>query len=463
MFARLCVSLCVSLPFVGIVSGQTIKDLFKDSPTVTIATGTIGGRVLFADTNGPASFTKVFLKAAKPSDPGDNLFSALAASADDTDKAGKSGASKLSAADKAEQTKTKAASASLFSALADLMVTTTVSADGSYSFSNVKPGTYYVHIQAPGYIDPLAQFSSDDLLSADPTVRARIAAVATTVTVNGMEPAHADLRLERGADISGRVLYDDGTPAVGWTVHTVHKLPAGEAGSGFAMMGLDAGDLDITHLSENSITDDTGHFRVAGLPTGDYILQARLTAAAPGRSSLNPVASTGRSGAGMMAGAFGLKLTVYSGNASRQQDAKPVSVRAGEDRSGVDMTVPLSHYRMIAGSVQARRDGHPVNGGSVELTALDGTGKEDTSLHWVSSVQPDGSFRFGYVPGPGQFVVKVTHAVDATSGPTRQVFGSLVTEQKTTRSYDPASQTITLGDGDVSDVKISVSDTEPAK
>ncbi len=429
---------------------------------VTLATGTVSGRVLLADTNGPARFSKVFLKAARPADPGDNLFSALAAADDEKPAKGGVAKPKLSAADKAEQDKAKAASASLFSAIADMMVATTVAGDGTYSFSNVKPGTYYLHVQAPGYIDPLSQFSAAELSSADPAVRAKIAAVATAVTVNGTEPAHADLRLERGADISGRVLYDDGTPAVGWTVRTVHK-PVPGADNGFAMFGLDAGDLDLAHISEVSTTDDTGHFRVSGLPTGDYVLQARLTAGAPGRSSLNPVAGSGRPGAGMMAGLLGLKLTVYSGNATRQADAKPVGVRAGEDRSGADMTVPLSSYRMISGTVLAKRDGHPVNGGSIELSGVDANGKDDPSLHWVTSVRPDGSFLFDYIPGPGQFTLKVTHAVDATSGPTRQVFGSLVTEQKTTRSYDAASEPITLADSDLSNLKISVPDADAAK
>ena len=62
----------------------------------------------------------------------------------------------------------------MMAALSDMMVSVTVGMDGVYTFTNVKPGTYYVHATVAGYIDPLAAFSSDDLTSKDPGVREKI-------------------------------------------------------------------------------------------------------------------------------------------------------------------------------------------------------------------------------------------------------------------------------------------------
>ena len=256
----------------------------------------VSGTVTFADTNGPARFSKVLLKSVSPSG-GDDMFSELLKDAED-DGGGKGGKKKTMTAEEKEQA---AGAVKVFAQLSDLLQAATVGGDGSYLFSGVQPGTYYVHAQAKGYIDPLAQFSADELTSTDPAVRKRIAAVATMITVKGTDGARADLRLERGGSISGRVLYDDGTPAAGWTVKTVSPLVAG-AVNPFAAMGLDASDMDLAKAQEASITDDTGAYRIAGLATGDYVVQGRLTTASPGRASASGGGMGGLAGFGKMMG-----------------------------------------------------------------------------------------------------------------------------------------------------------------
>ena len=418
--------------------------------------GTLTGRVVFADTNGPARFAKVFLKPAKPSaDAGDFLFSALAGVS-----APKDSKKKLSPEEEAEKKQAQAASAKFMSAIADRMLSATIAADGIYLFTNVKAGVYYVHAQAPGYIDPLAAFSDEDLASSDPAMRQKVAAAAPTITVNGTEQAHADLRLERGASISGRVLYDDGTPAAGWAVRPLHDAPTAVQTLPGGM-GIDLADLDLTHISEMSQTDDTGHFRIAGLSPGDYVLEARLTTSALGHSAFNPMtANSSAGGIGAVGGGFGdlmgLKLTVYSGNAVRRSDAVAVSVGPGDNRSGYDITMPLHTMRSIAGIVRAKSDAHPVNSGSVELTAQTSDGKPDPSLHLTASIQPDGSFHFDYVPGPATCIVKVARAADVTTTSAKKLFGSLIADQKTNHSYGPATATVSLLDTDIPDLKIDV-------
>ena len=85
-----------------------------------------------------------------------------------------------------------------------------------------------MHAIFPGYIDPFSQFSDEDFASKDPAVRARVAQIPT-ITVTGTDSARVDLRLERGAAVSGRIVYDDGSPAVGWMLVRRQAEDAGGA------------------------------------------------------------------------------------------------------------------------------------------------------------------------------------------------------------------------------------------
>lgn len=454
-------AVCVLLS--GTVAGA--QDKAAKPPVAPVVGGTVSGRVICADTNGPARFGKVLLKSvAASSDEGDDLFSALSKLGDDGDgKAAKKLKPTPTPEEEAQQKQAKAASAKMMAALSDMMVSVTVGMDGVYTFTNVKPGTYYVHATVAGYIDPLAAFSSDDLMSSDPAMLRKVAAVAKLVTVTGTEAAYADLRVERGAAISGRVLFDDGTAAAGWTVRIVHPAPStGALPPGLSAMGMDASDMDLSHMTEMSTTDDTGHYRIAGLPTGEYVLQARLVAASLGTSALNPIAmggsGSGFGGGGGLADRRALKLTIYSGDALRQGDAKKISVRQGDERSGYDLTMPLRALHSVSGRVVSKADGHGVNGGTVDLTAQDAAGKDDDSLHYTASIHGDGTFRFDYVPGPVTYTVKAVHAQDAETVSTMKMLGSTMATQKTLKSYGPASAVAIVGDGDAAEVTLSVAE-----
>jgi hypothetical protein len=156
-----------------------------------------------------------------------------------------------------------------------------------------------------------------------------------------------------------------------------------------------------------------------------------------------------------MAAMQGLKLTVYSGNVLRRADATPISVRAGDERNGVDITMPLHSTHTLGGIVRAKSDGHAVNAGTVELTLQDANGSPDPSVHLAAEIQPDGVFHFDYVPS-GTYTLKTSHAADATTNSVTKMFGSMIADKKTTHSYGPATITTILGDTDVTDLKLDV-------
>jgi hypothetical protein len=83
---------------------------------------------------------------------------------------------------------------------------------GSFTIPKVAAGTYYVVAYKPGYLSPLATFPADVLSHPSEEDRKHIAATVPKITIEAGLPASIDIRLERGAAISGTVLFDDGTP-----------------------------------------------------------------------------------------------------------------------------------------------------------------------------------------------------------------------------------------------------------
>ena len=423
--------------------------------------GVISGHVFFADTEGPARFGKVMLKAVVPPDSKDDFFGVLIDSALVNMQSKSSNGASGSTDDQAELQSARAASTRLMSDITDSVFCATVASDGTYTFTNVQPGSYYVHVKAPGYVDSLFGFTSQELASPDPDVHKKILSATTVVSIGGPEQVRADLRLERGAAIFGRVLYDDGTPATGWTVRAVSRhAPPPDAP--LASFGIDPGDFDLGNKTDGAITDDLGRFRIASLPTGDYILQGRISAPALDRTPFDPIPSSAGSFLsilGGMSGMNGLRVTIYSGNAVRRSAAKPISVRAGEERGGADLIVPLHAIHSVSGFVVSKLDGHPVNGGNVLLVAQDSDGKDDPTLELTATIHADGSFRFDGVPGPGNFVIRSSHAADVTTQSTMKILGSMIAERRMKHLYDTASLQMTLADGDVDNLKLRVDET----
>jgi hypothetical protein len=411
---------------------------------------TISGHVSLSDTSGPARFAHVVLKRipeaptakapAKPTDPNspESLFS------DDSDK------KKPKAPEDPDDKAAAGAFTKIFASLGDVLSSATVSPTGDYTLTGLKPGSYYVHALLPGYIDPLAAFTEEDLASTDPATQKRIRSSVAVVTVQSTESTHLDLKLELGAAISGRILFEDGSPAAGWRVtvlpgnvqpYTGIKAASVPAGTS---LGLAAGDLpNMTDMvfQTTHVTDDRGNYRISGLAPGPYIVRAILTA--------------GNASAGSAMTAGSMHLTVLSGNATRLDDAKPITVATQEDRKGEDLTMPLSHLHTISGSVMAKLDGKTANSGTVQLRE-----DADTSLVQlqVATIEPNGTFHFDYVSN-GHYTLKIKKAeVTESTGKSKKLFGMEIPDTKTLRAFAPGEQKATVMNGDIANLAFSLED-----
>jgi hypothetical protein len=289
-------------------------------------TGTVTGRVSLDDTKGPARKAKVSLQPAD----------ALQSNAPHSRSSGQNDSG--------------------------VTIEIETSFDGSFSFSHVANGAYYVIASYPGYLSPLAEARSpydtqQPLGPAEAKAKERVLETIPRVTVQSDQPANAEVTLVRGGAISGNISYDDGDPAIGLRVAVLARtLREGkETWSPFNFPGTPFSLI---------VTDDRGNYRISGLPDRKYIVQVTLdssefiTYVSSGASS-----STGSNNT--------TQLIIYSGNTPRLKDAAPFSVGLREERTGEDIRIPLSKLHRVSGLIVSAHDGHTINSEAVILYSTD--------------------------------------------------------------------------------------------
>ena len=325
----------------------------------------------------------------------------------------------------------------------DMVNASTVGLNGEFKFAGVKPGTYYVHALYAGYTDSLDQFSDEDFASTDPAMRARIAQIPS-VTVTGTDSAHAELRLERGAAISGRLLFDDGSPAVGWTLSVI-KPGTPESASEAAQVAMNQA-LALNGAVQIAKSDDLGRFRITGLAAGDYAVRASMAAPSIGITANN-----------ILDGGSGISLIVYSGSTFNRADAKPLTVSAGDEYTGVEITIPDHSLHNITGHVYAKADAHTLNVGQVNLTS-----KSNPTLHLNAAIRDDGSFHFEYLPGGITYTLTTVEAADGKTTPATSpgFLGISLPNTEILRKYEKDSTDVLLADADIDSVRLTVAQTD---
>ncbi len=420
------------LLFSFVVSAQT----GRAQGTAAVIGSTVSGHVRCADTGAPARFARVLLKSTTQGDAGERFMNQIEQSMQKS--LAKSGKTPPKKEQTDEQKRQRAAAARSMNEATDLLNGTTVGLDGGYTFVGVKPGTYYVHVIFPGYIDNYAQLTEADFASSDPAIRARIAALPK-VTVNGTDTARADLRLDRGAALAGRVLYDDGTPAAGWAVWAL-RPDAAESSDDATNPSIQK-QVAVESGKPVATTDDRGMFRIAGLAGGKYVLRANESATpiGVGMGNLNQAGS-------------GIRLAVYAPGTFQRSAARTISVTQGEEHTGADITVPARSLHALVGHVYAASDNHALNKGDVLLTS-----KTDPTLHLKAPIRDDGSFHFDYLPGDTPYTLSVADAADATySTGSPSFLGLSVALPDVKQSYEPATQEVLLGKGDNETVRFTL-------
>jgi protocatechuate 3,4-dioxygenase beta subunit len=192
--------------------------------------------------------------------------------------------------------------------------------DGFFEFEGLAPASYAISASAPGFITPPVEGENG-------------AGVYRAGDV-------ANITLVRGGVITGKVMNASGNPLTGVGVNAIR------------VGGLDGEDDDpvvFQGFGRAWRTDDRGVYRIYGLVPGSYIIQAGQTG------------QTGQTG--QFGGPQGARLNFLSPfsedaptyyPSSARDVATPVSVRAGEEVMGIDISYRGDKGRVVSGRIVAK-------------------------------------------------------------------------------------------------------------
>jgi hypothetical protein len=221
------------------------------------------------------------------------------------------------------------------------------------------------------------------------------------------------IRLQKGAVITGTVLDPNGQPAAGVTVRAMrytYFVAAGER-----------------RLFQSGVTvgpDERGIYRIYGLAPGEYLVSAssrqaffddarelRLTTDVDVQEALHEIRdSSSRATTATPAASLAPDRTVgfapaYYPGTSMVSQAATLTLRAGEERSGIEFTVPLIPTTRVEGVVTSP-DGPAPSATQVNLITIDRSPVQVIGLEGLRNtrVGVGGRFQFADVP-PGQYTV----------------------------------------------------------
>lgn len=267
---------------------------------------------------------------------------------------------------------------------------TTITDDrGRFTFSRLPGGRYSIGVTRDAWV--ATAFGA----------RAPARAGSTIPLAEGQ---HADIivRMMRGAVITGVLLDESGQPAVNTTVHALRNM-------------IQNGERRFVTFGTTATTDDRGVYRIYGLPPGDFIVGAAGRAGAAATQGMDLRLTTDldvhhATTAGPLVPAppdrsVAFASTYFPGTPIATQ-ASLVTLRAGEERDGIDFALQLIPTTRIEGTV-AMPDGSalPPNA-RLTLVASGPSAFPGVAFDGLrgTRVASDGSFSFAGV-APGQYTL----------------------------------------------------------
>lgn len=233
----------------------------------------------------------------------------------------------------------------------------TTNGEGRFEMRNLPAGDYRLIVSKSGFIT--LEYG-----------QRRPFETASTITLGEGQSATGNVALIRGGAIFGRVVDQFGDPSVGTRVQ-VMRLRA-EGGSR-RLLPVGAGDQ----------TDDTGAFRLYGLPPGEYYVTA----------------STG------LVDAVKRDPPVYYPGTMNFAEAQPITLGAGAEASADFQIAVVAHAATISGVV-LNSSGGPAPSAMVNLSSntVSATPGVQGMAMLHADAAPDGSFAIHNVP-PGPYTL----------------------------------------------------------
>lgn len=222
-------------------------------------------------------------------------------------------------------------------------------ADGKFVFEDLSPGAYIVLGTAPGYIDQSTTRGS--------ALEWPRYIIGSNVNVN----------MIRGGVITGLVTNPKGEPMVGVPVH------AANTGS------EDSSMLSFISGGGLSETDDRGVYRIYGLLPGQYIVQAG------GKGVFGQFTASG----------FDIDVPTFYPSSTRDT-AVPVSVRGGNETTGIDIKYKGTEGHSVSGVVLGNIEASSA-AGAVTIVLAHASTASILSIEIAGAADPRRAFSFNGV------------------------------------------------------------------
>jgi hypothetical protein len=257
--------------------------------------------------------------------------------------------------------------------LQDAPITKTeTDAEGRFRFSDLQSNHYWLKVLSSNYVAPGDGYSRQ----------------GRRVTVReGESIEDADWDMIPGGTISGRITDVEGNPVAD---EMIHLFPVNGDHPHYDPLWFDG---------EKFKTDETGAYRVFGIPPGRYVIGigediARLTGAVSYKNDI--LAAQGRVGHD-----YYYEQTLYPGVGQREQ-AHIFEVSSGDETGSIDFTVSKRRRaHKVSGRVIEERTGNPVRDCHIQVgySYINGS-LSSYSLNGPSDVNDKGEFSFsGFLPG----------------------------------------------------------------
>jgi hypothetical protein len=225
--------------------------------------------------------------------------------------------------------------------------------DGNFQMKAVQAGTYYAIVNAPGVYSPLAFFDFSVARNRGGSEKEAFKKAFEgfeRIYVDGVTETFVQIPARRGGAIGGRVIYDDGDPAIGVKVEILRRVEdkfMSSIPNFSALSSMRTGDGVFQ-------TDDRGVYRFAGLPPGDYVVKVS--------ENVSHTESVESRYYDPFEGGLGGKsfLTIFYPDVSDTKSAQLITVASGQEVSEINLTLPSRSLYKIEGKTVARKDKSPV-------------------------------------------------------------------------------------------------------
>ena len=234
--------------------------------------------------------------------------------------------------------------------------------DGRFVVAGLPAGRYTLRAEKPGWV--MSYYGAKRPW--------RPPGVAIAVT-DGQRVTGIDMKIMRGAVVTGRIADEGGRPMAGVRPMVMEYRTMGAQQMLMRVMGSTIGIL--------MQTDDRGEFRIYGLPPGSYLVTAvpnplmaqgfRIASSAEVQWAMQQGtgAVSGGTGAAPPGGPTVAYATVYYPGTTDPAAAQMVTLRAGEERSGVDFSLGTVATATVEGLL-TRPDGLPATNTRVTLAPV---------------------------------------------------------------------------------------------